>query len=468
MERQLPRKVLQALKSSLPSDRVKTDQEVLTSYSYDASFIRGIPSVVVFPETEDEVLRILKVADEFVVPVYARGAGTSTTGSCVPVKGGILISFSRMNRILELNQEERIVRVQPGVLNGELNDYLKKFGLFYPPDPASYKYSTIGGNVATGAGGPRCFKYGTTKDYVLALRVALPGGKLLQTAPSTLKFAAGYNLTPIFVGSEGTLGIFTEIVLKVIPLPPKRALFVIPFYEEKLALEFITKLITSGITPACAEFIDKTTLKAISLSKWSSRLNSRVKGVFEAILLVEVDGDDYQVKLQVDAVKELLKSVKVEFSCSEDPQEMEEMWELRRIISPALRALGEKKISDDIVVPRRYMIDLLEKVRELEARYGLPVCAFGHAGDGNFHINILFSKEQESLARELRLEVIKRVLSLKGTISGEHGIGYAKKPLIRFELDPVNIEVSLKLKQVFDPKGILSPGVKLPSEYEKL
>ncbi len=258
----LSKEALKILKELL-GDRLLIRKEDLFPYSFDASSLFFQPDAVAFPESKEEVVEILKLADHFEFPVIARGCGTATTGSSLAIEGGLIVSFARMNRILELNLEERIVRVEPGVINGDLKKYLKKYGLFYPPDPASYAFSSIGGNVATSAGGPRGLKYGTTKDYVLSLEVALPGGKILKTGPNTLKGVVPYNLTPLFVGSEGTLGLFLEIVLKVIPLPEKRKLYLLFLPEEEASFFLITETLKLGLTPASAEFIDKTTLKAL-------------------------------------------------------------------------------------------------------------------------------------------------------------------------------------------------------------
>jgi len=447
--------------SKIFSENLILEEEELSVFGYDASSITGVPLAVVFPRSEEDVIEVMKLVQRFKVPVTCRGAGTSTTGSCVPQTKHLVISFSKMDRILEVNPEDRIAIVQPGVLNGTLKAYVKKFGLFYPPDPASYAYSTIGGNVATGAGGPKGLKYGTTKDYVLGLRVVFPGGKVFQTAPYTLKAAVCYNLTPIFVGSEGTLGVFTEIALKLLPLPEKRALFLIGLEDEFKGLEIISEVLLSGITPSSAEFVDKTSLKAVL----NSRYGERVKKVFpseklEGLLFIEIDGIEEEVKKQFERLKDVLKVENRMLLVAEKEDEIEVLWEIRRTVSPAVRSLGKIKLSDDVVVRRSKMAEFLRWIREIEAESEIYICAFGHAGDGNFHINIMCEDDKLELAKEVRKRVLKKVIELRGTISGEHGIGYTKREFLNFELDPFQIEVMKKIKKIFDPEGLLNPGIK--------
>ncbi len=459
MNQKIPSKFLKSLENLLGRERVLIREEDLLSYSYDSSSLIKIPSAVTFPEKKEEVVEILRLSQEYKVPVISRGAGTSTTGSALAHKGGIVIAFSRMNRILEFNEEERIVRVEPGVLNGELKSFLKGYGYFYPPDPSSYAFSTIGGNVATGAGGPRGLKYGTTKDYVLALEVVLPGGKILKTGPSTLKCVVPYNLTPLFVGSEGTLGVFTEIVLKVIPLPPKRILFVSFHDKEEESLGVISEILKKKLTPACAEFIDKTTIFALSKIGVLSVFENKK---FSSLLYLELDGEEEILEKEKALVEKFYKDKGIYFEKAQEEKDIENLWEIRRSISPSLKVLGEKRFAEDVVVPRRFMKEFLFKIRNLEKESELPICCFGHAGDGNFHVNILFNSEKEKKALKVREKLLKEVIELSGTISGEHGIGYIKRSFVNLELSPLQIEMMKKLKKVFDPDGILNPQIKIP------
>lgn len=460
MNLKLPSKIQKELEDLLGKERFLIKEEDLLTYSYDSSSLIRIPWAVALPEKKEEVVEILRLAQEYRIPVISRGAGTSTTGSPLAHEGGIVICFSKMDRILEFNEEERIVRVEPGVINGDLKNFLKKYGFFYPPDPASYVFSTIGGNVATSAGGPRGLKYGTTKDYVLALEVVLPGGKILRTGACVLKSVVPYNLTWLFVGSEGTLGVFTEIVLKVIPLPPKRILFLSFHKKEEEPLEFISEILKKKITPACAEFIDKTTIFAL---KKTYKFDNWLKSQFESLLFLELDGEEEILEKEKKLIEDVYLSRNIEFEKAENETDIENLWEIRRSISPSLKTLGEKRFAEDVVVPRRYMKELLLKIREIEKTTGIFISCFGHAGDGNFHVNILFESPLEEKALKVRKILFDEVLSLSGTISGEHGIGYIKRDFVNLELSPLQIQIMKELKKVFDPYGILNPQVKIPN-----
>ena len=454
----LNKEALKELKELL-KERLLTRDDELFPYGFDASSLFFLPDAVALPEKKEEILEILRLADRFEFPVIARGCGTATTGSPLAIEGGLVVSFTRMNRILELNLEERTVRVEPGVINGDLKAYLKKYGLFYPPDPASYAFSSIGGNVATGAGGPRGLKYGTTKDYVLSLEVALPGGKILKTGPQTLKGVVPFNLTPLFVGSEGTLGLFLEIVLKVLPLPEKRKLYLVFLSEEEKAFSLITDLLIKGLTPASAEFVDKTTLKVLGEKLQNFKVPSYP---YEALLFVELDGREEEVKKESNLFEDYLAQTGLKYLLAEEEEEIEKLWEIRRGISPSLKKLGSKKLSDDVTLPRRALSQFLKWIREREKALKIPICAFGHAGDGNLHVNLLYEEAQVETAQSLREQILKKVLELCGTISGEHGVGYTKRPYVVWELDPLQIEIMKKIKKIFDPKGLLNPQIKIP------
>ncbi len=454
-------KIFEKLRELLGKEKVFLSEEELLSYSYDASSLIRIPSAVILPDKKEEVIEVLRWIKEHQIPLTPRGSGTSTTGSALAHTGGVILCFSRMNRILELYEEERIVRVEPGVLNGELKAYLKRFELFYPPDPASMNFSTIGGNIATGAGGPRGLKYGTTKDYVLALEVVLPGGKVLKTGPPTLKKATSYNLTSLFVGSEGTLGVFTEIFLKVLPYPEKRILFLSFHTLEEEPLEIISQILKAGLTPASSEFIDQTSIKALKQTSGFKIPLDLEPGV-RSLLFLEFDGSASEVRELITKIEKFYSQNSIRFIKAEKEKDIEVLWEVRRALSPALKVLGTSKIADDVVVPRRFMKVLLSEIRKLESESGIFISCFGHAGDGNFHVNLLFEEEKRGKALEVRENIIKKVLELSGTISGEHGIGYTKRSYVNLELSPLEIEIIKKLKKIFDPDGLLNPLVKLP------
>ena len=450
----IPRQAIYKLKKIL-KERLLINQEDCLSYSYDSAFEGSPPLLVALPEKKEEVIEILKIVQEFKIPVTPRGAGTSTTGSSVSHKNGLVICFSKMNKILELNEEERIVRVQPGVINKELKEFLKKYNLFYPPDPASYAYSTIGGNVATNAGGPKGLKYGTTKDYVIDIEVVLPGGKVFHTGRPVLKQAVNYNLTALMVGSEGTLGVFTEIVLKVIPYPEKRMLLLSFHEKEEEPLQIISHLLLNGITPCCAEFVDKTSLRAIS------QIEKNLKKA-NALLFLELDGTKEEVEKDFTKTKKLFENLKIDFLKAENEKDIEKLWDIRRKISPASKLLGKFKIAHDIVVPRRYMQIFLKKVRKLEEESELSILCFGHAGDGNFHVNIMFNENQQKIAEKVREEILNEVWKLSGTFSGEHGVGYTKRTFVKNELSEIEIALMKKIKSIFDPDNLLNPEVKIP------
>ncbi|MCS7199812.1 MAG: FAD-binding protein [Caldimicrobium sp.] len=448
----------EALKNlqDLLGDRFLVTEEEIHPYAFDASSLCFFPPAVALPETKEEVLEILRLADKYNFPITPRGSGTATTGSALPIGGGLVVSFTRMNRILEINSEERTAVVEPGVLNGDLKRELKKYNLFYPPDPASYTFSTIGGNVATGAGGPRGLKYGTTKDYVLSLLVGLPGGQTLRTGPGTLKGVVPYNITPLFVGSEGTLGVFLEIQLKLLPLPEKRALFLIYFPEELSALKLGSEILLQGITPACAEFVDKTSILVIK-----ERLDAKTSSI-EGLLFLEFDGTKEEVEKVRVKIREILGSKELFFQEAEEELEIEKLWEIRRVISPSLRTLGSKKISDDVVIPRRGSLEFIKFLRNLEKETGVLIAAYGHAGDGNFHVNLIFDEEHEKVALQVREAILRKVLDLAGTLSGEHGVGFTKRSFVVWELNDFQLEIMRKIKALFDPKGLLNPNIKLP------
>ncbi len=449
-------KLLKELDKLLPG-KVLTKEDALLAYSFDASSLKGRPWAVLLPDTKEEVLAVLKLANRYKCPIIPRGSGTSTTGSSVPLKGGIVLSLSRLNRILDFNEEERIVHCEPGVITGDLKRLVERYGLFYPPDPSSYAFSTIGGNIATGAGGPRGLKYGTTKDYVLALEVGLPGGRLIRTGPKTLKKSSHYNLTPLFIGSEGTLGVILSAWLRLIPLPEKRVLFLVRSKDETKLLSFISQVLKLGITPSSAEFIDHTSVLALRLSN-----HPLVLPEDQGLLLLEIDGKACCVEKEAQAIEKSLVEFGFSFEFSSDTSEMERLWEVRRSLSPSLRILGSKKLSDDLTVPRRYNLEFLSYLRSLEKGSGIYITAFGHVGDGNFHVNIYFEEGDEEKARNIRDSLIKKVLELSGTVSGEHGIGFTKKAYFAMELSEEELTLMRSLKALFDPNGILNPEVKIP------
>ncbi|QJA06541.1 FAD-binding protein [Thermosulfurimonas marina] len=427
--------------------RFLEDEAGRLSYAYDASGLTFVPEAVALPETTEEVSRILALSYEEEFPVIPRGAGTATTGGPLASEGGLVLALSRMDRILEINPEDLVVVVEPGVVNARLKEALAVRGLFYPPDPASLSFSTIGGNVATCAGGPKGLKYGVTRDYVLGVEAVLPGGEVLPLGTRTLKGVMGYDLTRLLVGSEGTLAVLTKITLKVLPLPPARRTLLAAFSSEEAALSGMQAVLEGGGLPAAAEFLDKTALSALDYPQKEAR----------GILLFEFDGTEAGVAEEVSRARETL-ATRALLLKEASGEEAEALWELRRGLSPALKRLGSRRTADDVVLPRSRLPRFLSEAKARARKYGLTLTCFGHAGDGNLHVNILFQPEEEARARALREEILHLVLELSGTLSGEHGVGLTRRAWLPAEIPARALALMQGLKHLFDPKGLLNPG----------
>ena len=382
-----------------------------------------------------------------------RGAGTATTGAPLAACGGLVLSLARLNRILEINPEDLVAVVEPGVFNGVFKREVEARGLFYPPDPASYEFSTLGGNVATCAGGPKGLKYGVTRDYVLGLEVVLPQGEIVFLGRRTMKGVVGYDLVPLLVGSEGTLGVITKLVLKLLPKPQAAATCAAYFEGPEGAGEGFLALVREGLLPAAAELMDELTLEATRAFTGKAP----PKGA-RAFLLLEFDGAPAQVEEDLSRAQKALKGLSLAVLVAKDEKEREALWQARRNVSPALKRIASRKMADDVVLPRSKVPLFLKRVKELSGGTGPKVACFGHLGDGNIHVNLLFEPEEEKEARKLREEILSLVLSLSGTISGEHGIGLTKKGFLPRELPPPVIDLMKEIKRVFDPQNILNPG----------
>jgi glycolate oxidase len=391
-----------------------------------------------------------------------RGAGTGYTGGAVPTRGGIVLSMARLNRILEIDEANLIAVVEPNVINGDLQRAVERVGLFYPPDPASLDTSSIGGNVAECAGGPRAFKYGTTKRYVLALEAVLPTGEVVHTGTKAVKNVVGYDVTQLLVGSEGTLAIITKITLRLIPMPPARATLSASFSTVRHAVDAVSALITRRAVPAAIELVDGDSLQAVE----SHIGRSVVPAGAGALLIIECDGTKAGVDEEianVAAACEATKALAVTRAASD--AEREAIWHVRRQLSLALRATGLLKINHDVVVPRGRVPELFAVIADLKQRYSLQIASFGHAGDGNIHVNLMVKKDdpqERARASQAERELFERVVSLEGSISGEHGIGFAKARYLSIELSPEEIALMKRLKTAFDPNGILNPGKIFP------
>jgi len=433
--------------------------EILEAHAGDKWFASHAPEVVVFAETTEQVSRLLGFASANKIPVTARGSGFGYVGGCVPSRGGIALSLARMNRIKEINFADAIAIVEPGVITAELQARVREQKLFYPPDPASKKDCSLGGNVATNAGGPRCLKYGVTRNYVVGLEVVLANGEVLRTGGRVHKNKTGFNLVGVFVGSEGMLGVVTEITLKLLPLPPARATLSASFANMRDAAATVQKIFAAGFLPSSVELADSFTLEA-------ARHDSGATGVPDgnAHLLVELDGQPETVTVEMEKLRALVSDrgpMSLQVATTEE--ECERFWALRRAFSNSLRATGLTKLNQDIVVPRSKLVELVEFAEGLSKRSGFPIACFGHAGDGNMHVNIMadrYNRDAEVRERAERAldELFAQVLAFGGVITGEHGIGLAKKRWWPQATSDVSREIHRAIKDALDPAGILNPG----------
>jgi glycolate oxidase len=437
-------------------ENVLTSPEDRQCYAYDGRTDGVIPGLVVFPLSAEVVSGILKLANKYLFPIVPRGQGTGLTGGSIPLSDSVVLVFSRMNRILEIDTNNLIAVVEPGVINFHLQEEAAKYGLFYPPDPASYKYSSIGGNVAECAGGPNSLKYGVTRDYVLGLEVVKPTGEILNTGVRTMKGVVGYDIARLFVGSEGTLGVITKIILKLIPLPEAKATILALFQEVEDAAEAVSAIIAAKVIPSTIEFMDKASI-------WCSEQASPM-GLPEGIgglLLIEVDGDKESILPQVEKVKKIVTEKKaIRCDVTQDPQESDRLWQARRALSQALYTINPVKIAEDVVVPRSHIPTLIHALEAMGKKFGVPILSFGHAGDGNFHVNIMIkdTAEERAKAEEAVKEIFTEALRLGGTLSGEHGIGTSKAPYLGMELSPEVLDTLKAIKKLFDPNDVLNPG----------
>ena len=443
----------------LGAEAVVDAPDVLETHSGDKWFASNPPEVVVFAESTEQVSKLLRFASANKIPVTARGAGFGYVGGCVPVRGGIALSLARMNRIKEINFADAIAIVEPGVITAELQARVREQKLFYPPDPASKKDCSLGGNVATNAGGPRCLKYGVTRNYVVGLEVVLANGEVLRTGGRVHKNKTGFNLVGLFVGSEGMLGVVTEITLKLLPLPPARATLSVSFASMSEAAATVQKIFGAGFLPSAVELADSFTLEA---ARHDSGLADVPDG--NAHLLVELDGQPETVQLEMEKLRALVAECRpASLRVATTEADCERFWALRRAFSNSLRATGLTKLNQDIVVPRSRLVDLVEFAEGLSRRSGFPIACFGHAGDGNMHVNIMADRYNRDASVRERAEhaldeLFTQVLAFGGVITGEHGIGLAKKRWWPQATSDVSREMHRAIKDALDPAGILNPG----------
>jgi len=444
---------------------VKTDHESRLRYGTDALNRGHAADVVVLPADTAQVAAIARLCDDTRTPLVARGGGTGYTGGSVPTRGGVVISLERLNRILDIDEANLIAIVQPNVITGDLQDAVERVGLFYPPDPASLRQSVVGGNVAECAGGPRAFKYGVTKRYVLGLEAVLPTGEIIRTGGKVVKNVVGYDLTQLLVGSEGTLAVLTEITLRLIPKPPVQATLRATFPTVTHAVDAVIRLLRARVVPATIEVVDGERLDAVA---GHPGVRSLAPPGTAALLLIEVDGLSEQVGPEADRVATACREAgATELLRARDEAERQELWRVRRELSLSLKTIAPQKFNHDVVVPKARVPELFRLIADLRERFGLRIPSFGHAGDGNIHVNIMVSPDDTDEVRrahEAEAVLFEGVVALEGAISGEHGIGFAKAAYLGLNLTPDVIALMKRVKAAFDPHGILNPGKMFPDE----
>ncbi|NLC71999.1 MAG: FAD-binding protein [Desulfuromonadaceae bacterium] len=457
-ERGSAAELLELLKGEFAPRQLLSTPAELENYDRDASELRIQPQVVVKARGREDVQKLMRLANRHRFPVIPRGAGTGLAGGCLAPHGGVILALAEMNRILSIDEKNLIAEVEPGVITQHLKDAARLKGLYYPPDPAGLDQSTIGGNAATNAGGPACVKYGTTRDYILALEVVLPDGEVIRTGVQTRKGVVGYDLTHLMVGSEGTLGIITSLTLKLIPHPAAIAGMAVIFPDMGGATRAVSEIMSRGYLPCAIEFMDHQCLDLVR-----NELPFATSGQ-DAMLLMESDGPSSQVASDMEALGDICREMGAKHLLpAAGEKERARLWDVRRMVSLRIHDTAGLYIPEDVVVPLSRIADLVASLPALERKYGLKIFAFGHAGDGNIHLNITAEgKEFADRAEAGVVEVLRLVLAMGGTISGEHGVGLAKRPYLTMELSSASIRLQQGIKKIFDPNDILNPGKIFP------
>ena len=457
----LPATALAILRQQLGDENVLTEETERWSYGYDNSRRQSLPDAVVFPLSHEDVVAIVTICNQHHIPLLARGRGTGTTGATVPINGGLVLSTERMNKVISLDPANRTMIVQPGVLNQTVQDLAAQAGFFWPPDPTSAAYCTIGGNLAYNSAGPRAVKYGTPRENVFGLRAVTGNGKSIRTGVYTSKGVVGYDLTRLLIGSEGTLAIITEATLKLTPLAESKRTLQAIYRDIESAADAVSAIMAQPLTPCALEFIDGQAIEMIR--NYSTAELPQQAG---ALLMIETDGPLAQLDYAVETLSRAASNPGLlEIHSADTPQEIAALWATRKALSPALRNVAPKKINEDVVVPVSNIPALIRGLEQLSQQYAIPIINFGHAGNGNIHVNLLIDPDdpqQMQNAAQCLDAVFSLVLRLNGTLSGEHGVGLEKRDFIDREIDPVTLDLMRSIKQQFDPSGILNPGKMLP------
>lgn len=450
--------ILSELRAVTGEENLLTSPEARVCYSFDGTFQEALPDAIASPQTTDQVSGILKICNRERVAVITRGMGSGLAAATVPFGGGLVLNMVRMNHILEIDRANMMARVEAGVITADFQAEVEKLGLFYPPDPSSIRHSTMGGNVACNAGGPRCLKYGVTGDYVKGLRVVLADGRILWTGGKPIKNATGYNLSQLFVGSEGTLGVVTEVLVKLKTRPRYVRTATAVFDNLDVASSAVSAVLEAGLLPATMEMMDNTTINTIE-----DYLHMGLPREAEAILIIESDGSDAAaVEREIEGTVEVCRAAgAVEVRIAGNEAERNELWRARRSVSGSLARKRPNKLGEDISVPRSAIPETVRRIKEIALTHNLPIVVFGHAGDGNLHPNILFDKrDPDEWARVQRAvaDIFRLAVEVGGTLSGEHGVGTLKKPYLESAVGPLAIDVMRSVRRALDPNGILNPG----------
>jgi glycolate oxidase len=452
----IDKKHLEAFTSIVGSENIYDDKAHMIAYSYDATRTHFEPDAVIFPRHEDDVSKILKYCNDNLIIITARGAGSGFTGGALPANGGIILAMEKhMNKILEIDTENMVAVVQPGVINMDLQKHVEELGLFYPPDPASEEYSTLGGNVSENAGGMRAAKYGITKDYVMALRAVRTNGDVIRAGKRTIKDVAGYNTAGILIASEGTLAVLTELTLKLIPKPKYKKTYMGIFPSVDNAMNAVFKSLSAGANPVAMEFLDKLVIEALI-----QKLGVDLPSDAGAVLVGDVDGNvPEEVAFQLETLEKSFKENGAsEFRIAQNNDEAKELWYARKNASQSITIFGNKKLNEDISVPRSMLPSALNEIYKIGEKYGFKVPCFGHAGDGNIHVNVMIDIAQIDEGHKCIEEIFQLVVDMGGTLSGEHGIGTSKAPFMGIAFNDEELNMFKDIKKSFDPNNILNPG----------